>query len=249
MNAGTLELSILIIFISLCAGSFLNVVIYRLPRGQSVVWPGSYCPRCGHGLGILDLIPLFSYIILGGKCRYCQQTIARQYPLVELGTALAFYLIYWQRGFGIEMIAGWLLFSFLLTAALIDVAAAIIPDWITFPGMAAGILLAPYTIGWQDALLGMFFLGGFFLLVLLLSRGGMGGGDVKLAGLIGSFCGLRGALLVFLLSSLSGGVWALYLLLVQGANGKTAVRFGPFLSGAAFLVWLVGEELWYYLWF
>ena len=242
-------MSLLIVFIGLCTGSFLNVVIYRLPRGQSLLGPGSHCPRCGHGLGVLDLLPLFSYIMLGGKCRYCQQAIALQYPLVEVGTAWAFYLLYWQRGFSLEMVAGGLFFSFLMAAALIDVARGIIPDQITFPGMAVGILLAPYTIGWQDALLGLLVLGGFFLMVLLLSRGGMGGGDVKLAGLIGSFCGLRGALLVFLLSSLSGGVWALYLLLFHRADGKTAVRFGPFLSGAAVLVWLVGEELWRYLWF
>lgn len=229
--------------VGLFIGSFLNVLIYRIPRGESVVWPGSHCAQCGQALQPLDLIPVFSYLFLRGECRYCGAQISLRYPLVELLTAFSFLLVYLQYGYSVQTAAGCVLAAILIVISFTDIDEGIIPDVITYPGMLIGLAFAFFTMGIKSALLGMLGFGLIFFLIALLSRGGMGGGDVKLVAVIGAFVGPLQSVLVFILSSLAGGLWAVGLLLFKGAGRKTEVRFGPFLALAAFVVYLYGAQL------
>ncbi|HPF21610.1 MAG TPA: prepilin peptidase, partial [Syntrophomonas sp.] len=215
----------------------------RIPRGESVVWPGSHCAQCGHGLKPLDLVPVVSYLLLRGRCRYCGTKISLRYPLVELLTAFSFLLVYLQYGYSVQTAAGCVLVAMLVVVTFTDIDEGIIPDVITYPGMLIGLAFSFFTIGIKSALFGMLGFGLVFFLIALLSRGGMGGGDVKLVAVIGAFVGPLHSVLVFILSSLAGGLWAIGLLLFRGAGRKTEVRFGPFLALAALLVFLYGQQL------
>lgn len=239
---------VLVLIGGLIWGSFLNVVIFRLPGGESLLWPGSHCAACFNPLKPRDLVPVFSYICLKGRCRYCGEIIAFRYPLVELVTSLSGGLIYIKSGWGWEMLAGWILTSILLVAALIDKDQGIIPDLITYPGLLVGLLLSLVTVGFSSALLGGLLFGGILLVAAIVSRGGMGGGDIKLAAVIGVFTGWQGAWLAFLITSLMGGSYALYLLMTGRANGKTSIKFGPFLALGGWLAWIYGPEIlnWYW---
>lgn len=233
----------LIIITGLIIGSFLNVVIYRLPRGESVVLPGSHCPNCGQKLKAWELIPVLSYIWQQGKCRYCCTGISLRYPLVESITAAAFILIYLQWGISWQGLAGIILTVLLIPAAFTDLDHGIIPDRLSITGIIIGLLLSPLTVGFTSSLSGLLLFGGIFFLAALLSRGGMGGGDIKLAAAIGAFTGWQGALLAFILSSLLGGIWGLILLLRKQADRKTAIRFGPFLALGGWLAFTWGNNL------
>lgn len=236
-------INILVVIFALLVGSFLNVVIHRLPRGESVVWPGSHCVTCGHRLGILELIPVLSYLWLQGKCRYCSEKIALRYPLVEIFTAVLFLLIYLQWGLSLKTAAGWVLTAILVICAFIDIDEGIIPDSITYPGIILAFILSYFTTGLVSAFTGALLFGGILFLAGLLTNGGMGGGDVKLAVLIGAFTGLQESVLAFILSSLLGGVWAAGLLLTKKADRKTAVKFGPFLALGGWLAYTFGPDI------
>ncbi|NLV16654.1 MAG: prepilin peptidase, partial [Syntrophomonadaceae bacterium] len=227
--------------LGLFIGSFLNVLIYRIPRGESVVWPGSHCGQCGHALKPIDLVPVLSYLFLRGKCRYCGAHISFRYPFVELLTAFAFLLVYYQYGYTVWTAAGCVLAALLIVVAFTDIDEGIIPDVITYPGMLIGLAFSFFTIGIKSALIAMLGFGLIFFLIAILSRGGMGGGDVKLVAVIGAFVGPINSVLVFIISSLAGGLWALGLLLFKGAGRKTEVRFGPFLALAGFIAFLYGS--------
>lgn len=237
-----------ILAISLLIGSFLNVVIYRLPRGESIIRPGSRCIICGHKLAWADLVPLISYIQAKGRCRYCGNNISLRYPLVEFLTAITFGLVYLKWGMSIWTGAGWLLTSLLISVAFIDLDTGLIPDKITYPGIILGMLLSYFTVGIPSALSGSLLYAGILLIIAAVSRGGLGGGDIKLAALVGAYTGLQGAVMALLLSSLSGGLWAIMLLLFNQANRKTAVKFGPFMAAAAWLVWMYGAQFSYFYW-
>lgn len=224
------------------------MVIYRLPRGESVVWPGSHCAACQHPLKALDLIPVLSYLLLKGQCRYCSQKISPRYPLVEIITALLFLLVHWNFAWTVQTLAGCIFTSVLVVVSFTDIEKGIIPDLITYPAAIVGLILSFYTIGIKEALLGALLFSAAFFIVALVSRGGMGGGDIKLAAVIGAFVGLPGIFLVFVISSLLGGFWAIRLLLQGKASRKTAIKFGPFLAVAAWLVWMYGLQMMTFYW-
>lgn len=236
-------ISIFVFIAALLLGSFLNVVIYRIPRRESVLWPGSHCPGCNHNLKALDLIPVLSYVGLGGRCRYCKKSISLRYPLVEIITAASGLMMYNRWGLTVLTLSGFIFTAILIITAFTDIEEGIIPDRITYPGMAIGLVLSFFTIGIQPALIGMLTFAGFLLGAALLSRGGMGGGDIKLAGLIGSFLGLSGSMLTLVLASVLGSIWAVYLLVLKKADRKTAIKFGPFLSISAWLVLMYGPAM------
>jgi len=236
-------IGILLFITGLVFGSFLNVLIYRIPRGESVVWPGSHCPACGHELKAWDLVPVASYIWLKGRCRYCKGKISICYPIVELLTAVTFLLVYLRWGLSIELGVGWVFTALLIVAAVTDINGGIIPDKLTYPGIIMGILFSFFTIGIKSSILGMLIFSGLFLITAIISGGGMGGGDIKLAAVIGAFTGPIGILMVFIISSLLGGLWAVVLLVEGNADRKTAIKFGPFLSGAAWMVWMYGNRI------
>ena len=238
---------IFVIAIGLIVGSFLNVIIDRIPRQESIIWPASHCPICGHDLPARDLIPILNYLLLRGCCRFCKDPITLRCPLVELLTPVSFGLIYLKSGISLETGAGWIFTAMLLTVACTDIEEEMIPDFITYPAIVIGLLLAHSTIGLQSAVLGLVLFTGTLLAVAVLSAGGMGGGDIKLAGVIGAFLGPVGAGMTLVISSLTGGLWAACLLGQGKAERKSTIRFGPFLAGAAWLVWMYQEEIlvWY----
>jgi leader peptidase (prepilin peptidase) / N-methyltransferase len=238
-----------VVLLGLVAGSFLNVVIARLPERMSLIRPRSRCPRCLTPIGWADNLPVLSYIVLGGRCRHCRQAIAWRYPAVELATAALFLAAYQRMGLRADLPAALLLIAGLIVITGIDLDHQIIPDVLTLPGIAVGLaasLLHP-RITWLEAVLGILVGGGLFFLIILASRGGMGGGDMKLGAMLGAFLGWKLALLGAVVAMLAGGVVAVALLLAGRKGRKDAVPFGPFLAlgGAVSLLW--GEDLlaWY----
>ncbi len=235
--------------LGLCLGSFLNVVIHRLPRGQSLARPPSRCPRCGHGIRPWHNIPVLGWILLRGRCADCGLAISPRYPLVEAAGGGLFLVAVTAFPTPLHSLAAaWLLLS--LTAILfIDLAHRIIPDEISLGGAALGLLLAPWTVGFLPALIGMAAGAGGLLLVgltyrRLRHRDGMGMGDVKLAAMLGAFLGLPGVVLTILLASLLGSLLGVSLILARRGESTTALPFGSFLAPAAALALLWGSRIW-----
>jgi leader peptidase (prepilin peptidase) / N-methyltransferase len=247
---------IILLILGLVLGSFYNVCIYRLPREESIVWPGSRCPHCRHPLSVMDNLPLVSFLLLKGSCRYCQTPISYQYPLVEGMTALATVLIGWKFGLSWDFLQALLLVSALLIVSFIDLSHQIIPDWITYPGTGIGLIFSwlTGTPGWQSSLIGLLVGGGLLWLLavgyqLLAKKEGMGGGDIKLLAMIGAFLGWQGVLVTLILGSFLGTLAGLGLILIWKKDRTYAVPFGPFLSlgavihlffGAILLNWYLG---------
>lgn len=233
--------------IGLLFGSFANVLIVRIPAGKSIVTPPSHCPHCGHPLRALDLVPVLSWLFLKGKCRYCQGRISPRYPLIELLTAALFVGVFMRWGLSAFTLAGWVLVIILVSAAFIDLDEGIIPDVITIPGVILGLAVSFFTIGFLPALWGALAFGGVLFVAAVISQGGMGGGDINLAAAIGAFCGLPGALITLLLSSLLGTLFGIILIMMGRAGRKTPVKFGPFLAVSAYIAFLFSNEIvmWY----
>jgi leader peptidase (prepilin peptidase)/N-methyltransferase len=236
-----------------CIGSFLNVVIYRLPLGQSIVSPPSRCPKCGYQLRWHDNLPIFGWVLLGGRCRKCKNPISIQYPIVELVTALLFVLVVWLTPPGPLMVSRLLFVCILIALFGIDLEHQILPNSITLPGIVAGVLLsfiAPP--GWRDALLGVLLGAGILYAIagayyLWRREEGLGMGDVKMLAMIGAFLGWKAVLVTMVLSSFSGAAIGLSLIAAQRAGMKLALPFGTFLAIGALVAMLVGEPLvtWY----
>lgn len=239
----------LVVVLGLVLGSFLNVCIWRLPRSQSVAWPGSYCPACGQALRAIDLIPVISFIISRGRCRYCEQSISWRYPLIESFTALVFAYLYIRNGWGWQLAREVMLFSGLLVASAIDLELKIIPNRLTAFMAAAGVILIALTA--PQMLLAS--LGGaisaalILFLPAILYPGGMGGGDIKLAAVIGIYLGWPMSLLAVFLGILCGAAGGLLWMLYQHQDLKTALPLGPFLSLGAMAAIFWGEQVvqWY----
>lgn len=234
-------------------GSFLNVVIYRLPIGQSLVSPPSRCPKCGYSLKWYDNVPIAGWLMLRGRCRKCRAAVSIQYPLVELVTALLFVLVVWLTPPGPLMISRLLLVCILIVLFGIDLEHQILPNSITLPGIVAGVLLSAIAPpGLRDSLLGVL-LGGSVLYAiagayyLWRREEGMGMGDVKMLAMIGAFLGWKAVLVTLVLASFSGAAIGMVLIAVQRGGMKLALPFGTFLSLGALAAMLVGEPLvaWY----
>ena len=236
-----------------CVGSFLNVVIYRVPLGQSIVSPPSRCPKCGARLQWYDNLPIFGWLLLGGRCRTCRNPISIQYPIVELITALLFVLVVWLTPPGPLLISRLLLVCLLIALFGIDLEHQILPNSITLPGIVAGILfsvIAPP--GWRDALLGVVLGGGILYAIagayyLWRREEGLGMGDVKMLAMIGAFLGWKAVLVTMVLSSFSGAVIGMALIAAQRGGMKLALPFGTFLALGALVAMFVGQPLidWY----
>ncbi|HWQ51008.1 MAG TPA: prepilin peptidase, partial [Terriglobales bacterium] len=238
----------------LLIGSFLNVCIYRIPRNESVIFPGSHCPVCGASLRFFDLIPVASYLLLGGRCRYCKRPISLRYPFVELTTAILITLQGWRHGINLSFFLYAALTAALVVTAMIDFDHQIIPDGlvlvIAILGAARLVLVLLPQLGpavLLDRTIGFFLGGGLFLLIAIVSRGGMGGGDVKLAAALGLWFGWKQLLLLVFVAFVSGALVSVALLASHVKGRKDGVPFGPFLAFAAYLVSLYGSELmnWY----
>jgi leader peptidase (prepilin peptidase)/N-methyltransferase len=234
-------------------GSFLNVCIYRIPRELSVVTPPSACPRCGTRIAPYDNIPVLGWLWLRGRCRSCRAPISKRYPIVEALTALVFLGLTLRYGVGAELLPSLVFASAMIVVTLVDYDERIIPDMITIPGTALGILasfVTPVTL--VEALVGAAL--GFALLWGIAwgyrratGVDGMGGGDVKLAALLGAFLGWKGLLLTIFLASFAGTVVGVALMAVKRGGRRTALPFGTFLAPVGVLVYLWGPGLirWY----
>jgi leader peptidase (prepilin peptidase)/N-methyltransferase len=239
----------------LCVGSFVNVVIARIPAGRSIVHPGSACLHCGTPIRWHDNIPVLSYILLGGHCRGCQATISWRYPFVELMCGALFAAAYLRFGPGSQLVAALVLLSTLVAITGIDVDHQIIPDVLSIPGIVLGLLMsfAPGGIGWRDSLLGTLLGGGVFIVIIIasgivLGQPGMGIGDVKLGAMLGAFLGWKLVLLSILLSVLIGGPLAATLLATGKKGRKDPLPFGPFLAVGAVISLFCGDAVlaWYF---
>ena len=215
-----------------CIGSFLNVCIYRLPLGQSVVFEPSHCTGCGRRLGVRDLVPLISYLLLKGRCRYCAALISARYPLVELLTALLFVAAYQFWGWQWQTAAYCMFFAVLVTAAFIDYRHSIIPDELIIAGCVLGLPLLFLSGPGQlvDGLIGFLVAGLLFLLIAVVSRGGLGGGDIKLAALMGLYLGFPDIFIALFSAFLLGALVSIVMLALGKKSLKDAVPFGPFLA-------------------
>ncbi len=252
----------LILFFSalfgLIIGSFLNVCIYRIPQNKSIVWPPSFCPKCGAHIKFYDNIPVLSYIILRGKCRHCKAPISCQYPIVELLAGLLTVLFVWR--WGLTAWTGVLLAAVyaLIILSVIDWELMIIPD-----RFSLGLIVLGFAFCWLNPVFegsgwGMFLqslLGaavGFFgtlavavLGSLMFKKEAMGGGDVKLMGGIGAFVGWEGVITTIVFASALGLAYSVFLMLFKGKKKEDAIPFGPFLSAGALinLFYLVRPEM------
>lgn len=235
--------------LGLCVGSFLNVVIARLPEGRSLLTPGSSCPRCGHAIRWHDNIPVLSGLWLGLKCRDCRAPISWRYPAVEVLTGLLFAQAVAVKGVTPPLASALVLSALLVAITFIDLDRQIIPDLLSVPGIALG-LAASLVTGhphWLDSLVGILVGGAIFFMIIVASRGGMGGGDMKLGAMLGAFLGWKVLLVAVLSAVLLGGVVAIFLLVLGRKGRKDPVPFGPFLAlgGLIGLFWGEGIIRWY----
>jgi leader peptidase (prepilin peptidase)/N-methyltransferase len=252
MMTNPVELAI-ITLVGLAIGSFLNVVIHRLPRRESLVSPGSRCPSCGYALGAVDNVPVLSWVLLGGRCRKCRARISVRYPVVELVTAAVFIAHYYVFGWT-PLLAVRLVFASSLVALFaIDLEHHLLPDAITLPGIVVGLLASLFLPpGFRDALIGILAGGGVLWLIgeayyRYAGEEGMGGGDVKMLAMIGAFLGWQLVIVTLVFSSIAGAVIGLAVIAIRRGGMKYALPYGTFLSVAALVASLYGEQIvrWY----
>jgi prepilin signal peptidase PulO-like enzyme (type II secretory pathway) len=241
----------LIVFFALLGmtiASFLNVCIDRLPENESLIFPASHCSSCNHRLSVKDLIPVFSYLWLRGRCRYCQASIPRRILWVEIGTGVLFAFLYWYYGLTAELAVTAFFSSLLIVIMVIDLERGLILNKLVYPGIVialiVSIFLPPYI---AKAAIGGGIGFGIFILITLISRGGMGWGDVKLATLLGLITGFPLVFIALLLAIIFGGLVAIVLLLLKIRGRKEPIPFGPFLSLSIIVTMLWGNNIldWY----
>jgi len=236
-------------------GSFLNVVILRLPdQNQSIAFPASHCPKCATPLHWYENIPIVSYLFLRGRCRTCRQSISIQYPLVELAMALLSLALFHRFGPSVSYLVYFVFTAALLVIIVIDIYHQIIPDVISLPGIILGFLASFFIpeVTWQQSALGILLGGGVLYTIalvyyLLTKRDGMGGGDIKLLAMIGAFLGWQSLLFVIFASSLTGSVIGVAAMFRQKKGGQTRIPFGPFLATSA-MAWLFFRPWILHLW-
>ena len=241
-------LSVAVVFVVGAAlGSFLNVVIYRLPRGESIVTPRSRCPHCGTPIASRDNIPVLSFLLLRGRCRACGKPISPRYLVVELLTGVLLAALWVREGPGLGFAAGALLALMLLPIFFIDLDHHIVPNAISYPGLLVGLLLAVPQGRLLDASLTAAGAGAFFLLIAVASRGGMGGGDIKLAAMIGAFLGYPATVFALLVAFTTGAVAGLLLIATGRRSRKDPIPFGPSLALGAVVAWFAAAPViaWY----
>jgi len=239
-----------IVLFGLVWGSFLNVVIYRLPRGQSLMWPPSSCPQCRTRIKPYDNIPILSYILLRGRCRSCGLKISLIYPLVEAATPLCFLLLYSRFALSFHFFASCLFVSALIALCFIDLYHQTLPDEITLPGLALALVYSAFRLdlNLRQALIGAIAGAGFLLAIyglywLLRKKEGLGMGDVTMMLLVGAYLGWLKAFLTLLLGSFAGALVGVFLLSFRKKDLQFSLPFGTFLAPAAFVALIWGDRI------
>ena len=234
-----------VLLFGLVVGSFLNVVIHRVPRHESIVWPSSHCPECGEEISPRDNIPLLSYILLRGRCRNCKTHISARYPLVEALTAVLFGLAAYSFGLSLELLSALVLIGALIVLAATDLEHRLLQNAIIFPAslVGFGISVAVEPSRWWVYLVSALAVGGALFALALAYPGGMGMGDVKMAAMLGLFLGPYAALAVFI-GALVGAVTGGFLMLGRKMNRRTALPFGAFLALGGLAALFLGPGIW-----
>jgi len=244
----------LVTVLGACVGSFLNVCIYRLPRHESLMWPGSRCTRCARALSWYENVPVVSWVLLRGRCRTCREPVSWMYPIVEVITALTFlsgYLLYGISAIGAVRV---LFACALIVLFVTDLQHKILPNVITVPGIVVGFVLSLFLPpGWRDSLIGIAIGGGTLFAIAeayyrLRGLEGLGMGDVKLLAMIGAFLGWKLVLLTLVMASLSGSIIGVALIASKRGNLKYALPFGTFLAIGAVVSAAWGTPIvdWYF---
>jgi len=240
-----------IFLVGISIGSFLNVLIYRIPRNKKFGFDRSYCPHCKAKIKFYDNIPILSYLILLGRCRSCKKRISLRYPAVELLNGLAYVFFFWHYGLTLHFFVFSFLSSILIAIFFIDLDFQIIPDLFTIPGMVIGlgVSLAPGGIGIINSAIGLVVGGAVLYLIAelgdrLFKKESMGGGDIKMAAMLGAFLGWQKVVFIFFGSAVVGLVVSIVLMFFsQELRSKRVIPFGPFLAIAAVVAILYGDEI------
>ncbi|MBU0710629.1 prepilin peptidase [bacterium] len=246
-------------------GSFLNAVIYRLPRRESLLFPGSHCPQCGEKIRWFDNIPILSFFLLGRKCRHCKLPIPVRYPIVEILSAVLFVIIYHVYGFNYEFFFYTTLSVLLLTVTFTDLEKGKIPNSVILLGVVLGLLMSlifwpvrpPSWTGWPlnftNSLIAFLVGGGIMIFwaaagKLLFKKESLGAGDIKLVAMAGIFLGLQNTLLALFLSFLTATIAGISMILLKKARMDSRLPFAPFLASGALISLVYGNQIctWYF---
>jgi len=247
-----MDVQVLVILLSgivgLMVGSFSNVCVYRIPRGESVAFPGSHCPNCNHDIAWYDNIPLLSWLMLRAKCRHCQMPISGRYPFLETLMGVSWALLAWKFGATPMLLEAIVLVSFLWILSLIDYETGYLPDILTLPGIVLGVGFAWWIGDIKASIMGaMVGYGAFWLVAKLFflatKKEGMGAGDFKLLAMLGAFMGWQALPFIVFVSSLVGAVVGFAYLTLSKQGKNTEIPFGPYLAMAGVLWFLWGHEI------
>lgn len=240
---------VFVFILGVVIGSFLNVCIYRLPIGQSIAFTRSRCMFCHHLLSVKDLIPIISYISLNGRCRFCGAHFSARYIIIEILGAILFGWSYLVYNYTVSSLSAFVMTSFLIVIAFIDYDYQLILDKILIWFAGTGLIINVITdkVATFDMVIASLTGGGILLIIAILTKGGMGGGDIKFVAALGLWLGLKLTLLTIFLSFIIGGTGSLLLLAFKIKSRKDFIPFGPFISIAAFISMLYGTEIisWY----
>ncbi len=230
--------------LGLVVGSFLNVVIYRLPRKESLVRPASHCPSCGNPVRWHDNVPVLGWVFLRGKCRDCGQRISIRYPLVEAITGIAFLLCFLQFGVNWPLLIAWAFVAAVVAVAFIDYDHTIIPDKIVLPGLLLGLMasIALNPQDWWKYLAASAGAATFLFALGMIWANGMGFGDVKMAAFMGAVLG-SGVIVALFAAFFIGAVVGIILMATHKRTRKDAIPFGPYLAVGAIVSIFVGQAL------
>lgn len=248
-----LIIGLIIFLFGLIIGSFLNVCIFRIQKEESIVFPASHCGSCNTKLKGKDLVPIVSFLTLKGKCRYCDDKVPIQYPLVEVATGILFIIVYLKFGLSIDFFKFVTLTSVLLVIGIIDYKTQYVYSSVIITGIAFGIIFLIITLitgerlNLTNSIIGAF-IPSLILAIIVWTTDGMGWGDVEIIFMIGIFLGLKLNLLNLFISIILGGVYAIYLIIFKKRNGKESIAFGPYIVAATFITFICGNQIldWYF---
>jgi len=251
--------SFIVFVFGACVGSFLNVCIYRIPREESVVAPRSHCPSCGKMIKWYHNVPILSYLLLRGRCRYCGERITPRYFIVEALVGTLFMLVWFEYGFSVLTPVYWMVVSGLVLGTFVDFEHMIIPDRVTIGGIIAGLILSPIIpqlhgkVTWLGGLIesvkglvaGAGILWGVGILgKMVFKKDAMGFGDVKLLGGLGALLGWGAVLFIIMVSSIMGSLVGIGLIAAKKGEWQSRVPYGPYIAAAA-LIWILGGHRWW----
>jgi len=242
----------LIVILGLVIGSFLNVCIYRIPKEESIAFPPSHCAKCQHNLSPVDLIPVFSYIFLRGKCKYCKEKISIRYPLIESLNGILYLIVYLKFGLTLIALKYCILVSLLIVIGMIDYDTQFVFTSTTiFGGIIASIFIVIQAVSYKSEIVDLIVGGalgfGIIGLIVLLTKG-MGEGDIEIAAVCGLFLGVKGILLGLFLAIILGGIVGIIILALKLKNAKEKIAFGPCIAIGSLISMLWGVEILKFYW-